>query len=124
MGNAQNASSSRKRGARVVIQSPLHDDDNNGTRVKFANEKRNHQTYTITPKMVVGEIHPDDVTPRVVRNRTKPPAGLEESEVEEETAKYKTISEASIKPHPVMTDEYSGIKIPPKHKILKEVDDI
>jgi hypothetical protein len=59
--------------------------------------------------MVVGELHPDDIFPKVIRNRTKPSAGLDE---------------ASIKPHTDVKDEYSGDKIPPKHNTLKEVDNI
>jgi hypothetical protein len=37
--------------------------------------------------------------PKVIRNRTKPSAGLDEDEAKEEAAKYRSASEASIKPH-------------------------
>jgi hypothetical protein len=46
--------------------------------------------------MVVGELHPDDIFPKVIRNRTKPSAGLDEDEAKEEAAKYRSASEASI----------------------------
>jgi hypothetical protein len=36
--------------------------------------------------MVVGELHPDDIFPKVIRNRTKPSAGLDEDEAKEEAA--------------------------------------
>jgi hypothetical protein len=44
---------------------------------------------TLTPKMVVGELHPDDIFPKVIRNRTKPSAGLDEDEAKEEHVKGK-----------------------------------
>jgi len=124
MGNAPTSSLPKyNQAARIEIQTP-QSEENCGTRVKFAKDKRNHQTYTLTPKMVVGELHPDDVSPKVIRNRTKPSAGLDEDEAKEEAAKYRSASEASIKPHTDVKDEYSGDKIPSKHNTLKEVDNI
>lgn len=122
MGNAN--TSSRQRTARIEITSPQPDEEGSGSRVKFSGDKRNIQTYTITPKMAKGELHPDDVMPRVVRGRTKPPAGLEESEAKEESSKYIAPSEPTIIPHPKMDDEYSGDTIPPKTKTFKKVNEI
>jgi hypothetical protein len=47
-----------------------------------------------------------DIFPKVIRNRTKPSAGLDEDEAKEEAAKYRSASEASIKPHTDVKDEY------------------
>jgi hypothetical protein len=73
--------------------------------------------------MVVGELHPDDIFPKVIRNRTKPSAGLDEDEAKEEAAKYRSASEASIKPHTDVKDEYSGDKIPPKLHVKGKLRD-